>query len=122
MMSVGLGLTNQKICGSLSTLTGRVKAQCAPRADLDDLSKTFSAVVTDASRPARLIPPAANHWSLEDNPPCSEAFSTITTETVYEHLVASNKRDKNNWLRRYTRSVDEAVRVDPCTFTYQDYQ
>ena len=33
----------------INTLTGRVKAHCAPRADLEDLSKTFSVVVTDTS-------------------------------------------------------------------------
>ena len=65
MMSVGLGPTGDQpktLWQLINTLTGRVKAHCAPRADLEDLSKTFSAVVTDTSSPARLIPPAANHW------------------------------------------------------------
>ena len=120
-MIVGLGSPTKNLWQLINTLTGRVKAHCAPRADLEDLSKPFSAVVTDTSRPARLIPPAADHWPLEDNPPCLEAFSTITTETVYEHLVAIfYRRDLSNWLRRYTRSVAEAVRVDPCIVTHQD--
>ena len=117
----GSGSSTKNLWQLINTLTGRVKAHCTPRADLEDLSETFSAVVTDLSRPARLIPPAADHSPLDDGQPYLEAFSSVTMETVHKQLVAIYEKRATGSVVQHTTSVAEAVHIDPHTFPYRDY-
>ena len=83
----------KKLWGLINSLTGRVKSHPPPRASLDSLSNTFSAVVTDVRRPEHLDLPALE-GSLNETtlPECLSAFSPVSVGTVLKHLESIDPR------------------------------